>query len=442
MSVVNLDSINKLFIASNVCRFATPTASSFGDWVNLTPLLNLNTALLEGEPNKVLFVNASGNADTNNLFSFTEATGAAGELELDNTGSSSYGSYMYIGAGVNLWQNDSGGGMAALGLDRTRAQASLYSVSSGLLALPATPTDAEAVRIYAARSTGALSSELRILPNYTFLSGNNFGGINIGATDAPDTMLEVQEDFKVTSATTNHYLKYDGTSMETQIESTGAVALLSFRHSTRPLNKAIISLIQDEEDCGGIACRDASGQEVMKLNGNATAGHSFFTNKHVSVGRNGVTATYGGTVDGAQFTIDNKQHGRDASTDLADPNNYMLHIKDTNDSGREMAIGFSSAVSATVDDNIGAAIVFERTDNNSQGKLKFYTKQSATTAVAPTLALTLTEKGYAVFTEPVQVGSFDAAGITALTAAAGMIIFNTTTNKHQGYDGSSWNDLY
>ena len=37
-------------------------------------------------------------------------------------------------------------------------------------------------------------------------------------------------------------------------------------------------------------------------------------------------------------------------------------------------------------------------------------------------------------------GSFDAAGITALTAAAGMIIFNTTTNKHQGYDGSSWND--
>ena len=25
---------------------------------------------------------------------------------------------------------------------------------------------------------------------------------------------------------------------------------------------------------------------------------------------------------------------------------------------------------------------------------------------------------------------------------AGDIIFNTTTNKHQGYDGSVWNDLY
>ena len=30
----------------------------------------------------------------------------------------------------------------------------------------------------------------------------------------------------------------------------------------------------------------------------------------------------------------------------------------------------------------------------------------------------------------------------ALTATAGMMIYNSTTSKHQGYDGSSWNDLY
>lgn len=28
------------------------------------------------------------------------------------------------------------------------------------------------------------------------------------------------------------------------------------------------------------------------------------------------------------------------------------------------------------------------------------------------------------------------------TTDIGAIVFNTTTNKHQGYDGSSWNDLY
>ena len=30
----------------------------------------------------------------------------------------------------------------------------------------------------------------------------------------------------------------------------------------------------------------------------------------------------------------------------------------------------------------------------------------------------------------------------AVTGEAGMIIFNSTEGKHQGYDGSSWNNLY
>ena len=30
----------------------------------------------------------------------------------------------------------------------------------------------------------------------------------------------------------------------------------------------------------------------------------------------------------------------------------------------------------------------------------------------------------------------------ALAAEAGMVVFNTTTSKHQGYNGSSWSDFY
>ena len=30
----------------------------------------------------------------------------------------------------------------------------------------------------------------------------------------------------------------------------------------------------------------------------------------------------------------------------------------------------------------------------------------------------------------------------AITAVAGLVIYNTTTNKHQGHDGTSWNDFY
>ncbi len=36
----------------------------------------------------------------------------------------------------------------------------------------------------------------------------------------------------------------------------------------------------------------------------------------------------------------------------------------------------------------------------------------------------------------------DSTQISALTPAAGDIVYNTSTNKHQGYDGTSWNDMY
>jgi len=50
-------------------------------------------------------------------------------------------------------------------------------------------------------------------------------------------------------------------------------------------------------------------------------------------------------------------------------------------------------------------------------------------------------------TMPSVTGSFTPNVLTttqrnALTATAGMMIYNSTTNKHQGYDGTSWNDLY
>jgi hypothetical protein len=42
----------------------------------------------------------------------------------------------------------------------------------------------------------------------------------------------------------------------------------------------------------------------------------------------------------------------------------------------------------------------------------------------------------------VQVGSFTSTPETRPTGVAGMIIFNTTTSKHQAFDGTIWHDLY
>jgi hypothetical protein len=45
-------------------------------------------------------------------------------------------------------------------------------------------------------------------------------------------------------------------------------------------------------------------------------------------------------------------------------------------------------------------------------------------------------------TKALLVSRMNTTERNALTAAAGMIIFNTTTSKFQGYDGSAWQDFH
>ena len=42
----------------------------------------------------------------------------------------------------------------------------------------------------------------------------------------------------------------------------------------------------------------------------------------------------------------------------------------------------------------------------------------------------------------ISFGGMDTTARNALTASAGMVIYNSTTNKLQCYNGSSWNDLF
>jgi len=50
--------------------------------------------------------------------------------------------------------------------------------------------------------------------------------------------------------------------------------------------------------------------------------------------------------------------------------------------------------------------------------------------------------GTKTFSNAIISASYTTTQRDALTAVAGMVIFNTTVNKHQGYDGSSWNNFY
>ena len=50
--------------------------------------------------------------------------------------------------------------------------------------------------------------------------------------------------------------------------------------------------------------------------------------------------------------------------------------------------------------------------------------------------------GVKTFSNAIISASYTTTQRDTLTGVAGMVIFNTTINKHQGYNGSSWNDFY
>ena len=58
-------------------------------------------------------------------------------------------------------------------------------------------------------------------------------------------------------------------------------------------------------------------------------------------------------------------------------------------------------------------------------------------------AFTVKANGLATFTNAIQVASMTTTQRDAISSpTAGMMVYNTTVNKHQGYNGTTWNDFY
>ena len=82
--------------------------------------------------------------------------------------------------------------------------------------------------------------------------------------------------------------------------------------------------------------------------------------------------------------------------DLSNSDNYPLLLQNLN-SANASSTGIGFTVTNT-DGNVGGAIIFKRTNSNSQGELNFYTKQSTTASADPALVMTLTDTGRMVTT--------------------------------------------
>ena len=80
----------------------------------------------------------------------------------------------------------------------------------------------------------------------------------------------------------------------------------------------------------------------------------------------------------------------DPNSDLNDGDDYQLVLKNSQDViNQSVGIGFQVSTAAS---NLGAAIIHNRDGSNSQGDLKFYTKNSTSTGDDPELALTITNE--------------------------------------------------
>ena len=79
-------------------------------------------------------------------------------------------------------------------------------------------------------------------------------------------------------------------------------------------------------------------------------------------------------------------------TDISDPQNYalMVHLDDDT-TGYGTGIGFKGTTSDT--SNVGGAILFKRTGSESRGELRFYTKTTTTSGVAPSFAMIIDDDG-------------------------------------------------
>jgi hypothetical protein len=137
----------------------------------------------------------------------------------------------------------------------------------------------------------------------------------------------------------------------------------------------ITTIFIDNNGNGAISVDSSNGNTVAKLRG-APSDHSYINNEFVSVGRGGQSQDYGGTIDGAQFTVSSTT--REPDYGLWDANNYQMMLQSSKDSlGGYAGLAFTSE-SATQDRNVGAFINYRKTGNDGRGELHFGTKTSTT----------------------------------------------------------------
>ena len=283
---------------------------------------------------------------------------------------------------------------------------------------------------------------------------------DINTTDISANTINQLSDVDTTGVTTNSILKYNGSSwiVSTDVDTTDLSA-----NTTTDLNegtnlyytdaRARTSISVGAEGTasgdGSVAYNNSTGVFTytpadlsLYVQNTATSDIDLNSNSLLNVSSANISA-----ITTARIT---------STTNTVNPFETPQFTREFNDTQPYNALAIQGKNASDMSDGFGGAIVFriqDDTSNNETIGLISTVRDGADNTGKFVLGLvnagtysdvfSVKADGLATFTNAIQVASMTTTQRDAISSpTAGMMVYNTTVNKHQGYNGTTWNDFY
>ena len=272
-------------------------------------------------------------------------------------------------------------------------------------------------------------------------------------TDISANTINQLSDVDTTGVTTNSILKYNGTNWVIGTDTTDLSGSdtdnLSEGSTNLYYTDARVDARVANTEVSNIAINAVGNTQLDSANISVTSfadiGNYVTTTMTANLDANTHSILNAGNVEAVTFNA-NADSTSQVSTFTRDQDSTGATVRTLNiraQSSTDMTDGYGGSVGFkikddTAEEDIGSiSIVRDGADNT--GKYILTLVNSGTFNEI----LTVKANGLTEFTGAVQLASMTTTQRDAISSpTAGMMIYNTTVNKHQGYNGTTWNDFY
>jgi hypothetical protein len=272
-------------------------------------------------------------------------------------------------------------------------------------------------------------------------------------TDISANTINQLSDVDTTGVTTNSILKYNGTTWvigtdTTDLSGSDTDNLLEGSTNLYYTDARVDARVANTE-VSNIAINAVGNTQLDSANISVTSfadiGNYVTTTMTANLDANTHSILNAGTVEAVTFNA-NADSTSQVSTFTRDQDSAGTTVRTLNiraQSSIDMTDGYGGSVGFkikddTAEEDIGS-ISIARDGADNTGKFILTLVNSGTFNEV----LTVKSDGLTAFTGAVQLASMTTTQRDAISSpTAGMMIYNTTVNKHQGYNGTTWNDFY